>query len=42
MKKIMFSVNIKIIDFKITIKNELLLLVKTPMKNHILTINLMK
>jgi hypothetical protein len=27
--------NIKIIDFKITLKNELLLLVKTPMKNNI-------
>ena len=26
--------NIKIIDFKITLKNELLLLVKTPMKNN--------
>ena len=27
--------NIKIIDYKITLKNELLLLVKTPMKNDI-------
>ena len=27
--------NIKIIDFKITLKNELLLLVKTPMKDNI-------
>ena len=26
--------NIKILDFKITIKNELLLLVKTPMKTE--------
>ena len=30
-----YEMNIKIIDFKITLKNELLLLVKTPMKNNI-------
>ena len=30
-----YEMNIKIIDFKITLKNELLLLVKTPMKNDI-------
>ena len=30
-----YEMNIKIIDFKITQKNELLLLVKTPMKNNI-------
>ena len=30
-----YEMNIKILDFKITIKNELLLLVKTPMKNDI-------
>jgi hypothetical protein len=29
-----YEMNIKILDFKITIKNELLLLVKTPMKNN--------
>lgn len=29
-----YEMNIKIIDFKITLKNELLLLVKTPMKNN--------
>ena len=30
-----YEMNIKIIDYKITLKNELLLLVKTPMKNDI-------